>query len=146
VIYIAAREGFLWAEGWNFFEINLVKREFPDKRGETVGTENRHSSEYLCGFRLWQRWEYRSVYSVSFDAVIIRNQFGIYDCLNCFERYSVYVNKYPTRCNYTPFILSVNCSGCFGWFLHPSSGAQITVLRMMGGETTRNIQSSLQTK
>ena len=25
------------------------------------------------------------------------------------------------------FILSVNCSTCFGWFLHPSSGAQITV-------------------
>jgi len=24
-------------------------------------------------------------------------------------------------------LLSVNCSTCFGWFLHPSSGAQITV-------------------
>ena len=37
-----------------------------------------------------------------------------------------YTNKCPTRCNYTPFILTVNCSTCFEWFLHPSSGAQIT--------------------
>ena len=31
------------------------------------------------------------------------------------------VDKCPTRCNYIQFILSVNCSTCFGWFLHPSS-------------------------
>jgi len=37
------------------------------------------------------------------------------------------VNKYPTRCNYTQFILSVNYTTCFGWFLHLSSGAQIAV-------------------
>ena len=36
------------------------------------------------------------------------------------------ISKCSTRCNYTQFILSVNCSTCFGWFLHPSSGAQIT--------------------
>ena len=29
----------------------------------------------------------------------------------------VHVNKCPTRCNYTQFILSVNCPTCFGWFL-----------------------------
>jgi hypothetical protein len=34
-----------------------------------------------------------------------------------------YSNIYPTRCNVTPFILSGNSSICFGWFLHPSSGA-----------------------
>ena len=34
-----------------------------------------------------------------------------------------YVNKCLTRCNYTQFILFVNCSTCFGWSLHPSSGA-----------------------
>ena len=107
------------------------------------------------------------------------------------------VSKCPTRCTYTQFILSVNCSTRFGWFLRPSSGAQITVctasgtsqpllmpvtiveeftdnincvqlhlvghlltfrrifeilyiqlfvLLMMGGETTRNVQSSLQIK
>jgi len=37
------------------------------------------------------------------------------------------VNKYPTTCNYTQFILSVKCSTCFEWFFHLSSGAQITV-------------------
>jgi len=43
-----------------------------------------------------------------------------------------YVNKCPTRCNYTQFILSVNYSNCFGLFLHPSSGAQITVSTASG--------------
>ena len=42
------------------------------------------------------------------------------------------VNKYPTRFNYTQFILSVNCSTCFGRFLHPSSGAQIAVSTASG--------------
>jgi len=42
------------------------------------------------------------------------------------------VNKCPTRCNYKQFILSVNCSTYFGWFLHPSSGAQITVSTASG--------------
>ena len=34
---------------------------------------------------------------------------------------------YPTRCNVTQFILSENYSTCFGWYHHPSSGAQTTV-------------------
>jgi len=34
---------------------------------------------------------------------------------------------YPTRCNFTLFILSGNCSTCFRWYHHPSSGAQTTV-------------------
>jgi len=42
------------------------------------------------------------------------------------------VNKCPTRCNYAQFILSVNCSTCFEWFLHPSSGTQITVSTATG--------------
>jgi hypothetical protein len=29
---------------------------------------------------------------------------------------------YPTRCNVTQFILSGNCSTCFRWYNHPSSG------------------------
>jgi hypothetical protein len=36
-------------------------------------------------------------------------------------------NIYPKICNVTLFILSGNCSTCFGWCLHPSSGAQTTV-------------------
>ena len=42
---------------------------------------------------------------------------------------SIFMNHavYPTRCNFTQFILSENCSTCFGLYLHPSSGAQTTV-------------------
>jgi len=42
------------------------------------------------------------------------------------------VNKCPSRCNYTQFILSANCSICFGWSVHPSSAAQITVSTASG--------------
>jgi len=31
-----------------------------------------------------------------------------------------YYNIYPTRCNVAQFILSENCSTCFGWYIHPS--------------------------
>jgi len=43
---------------------------------------------------------------------------------------SINVQQYAT--NYTQFILSVNCCTCFGWFLHPSSGAQINVCTASG--------------
>ena len=33
----------------------------------------------------------------------------------------------PTRCNVTQFILSGKCSTYFGWYHHPSSGAQTTI-------------------
>jgi len=39
---------------------------------------------------------------------------------------------YPTRCNVTQFILSGNCSTCFGWYHHPSSGVQTTVSTASG--------------
>jgi len=42
------------------------------------------------------------------------------------------VNKCPPRCKCTQFIISVNCSTCFGWSLHPSSGAQTTVSAASG--------------
>ena len=35
-----------------------------------------------------------------------------------------YSNIYPTRFNVTQFILSGNCSTCFGWYHNPASGAQ----------------------
>jgi len=38
----------------------------------------------------------------------------------------------PTRCNVTQFIISGNCSTCFGWYLHPSSGAHATVSTASG--------------
>jgi len=41
-------------------------------------------------------------------------------------------NIYPTKCNVTQFILSGKCSTCFGWYYHPSSGAQTTVSTASG--------------
>jgi len=41
-------------------------------------------------------------------------------------------NIYPTRCNVTQFILSGNCSTCFGWYSHPSSGEHTTVSTTSG--------------
>ena len=35
------------------------------------------------------------------------------------ELWRKYSNIHPTRCNVTQFILSGNCSTCFGWYLHP---------------------------
>jgi len=29
-------------------------------------------------------------------------------------------------------LISVNCSTCFGWYLHPSSGAHVTVSTVSG--------------
>jgi len=43
-----------------------------------------------------------------------------------------YSNMYATRCNFKQFILSGNCSTCFGRYLHPSSGAQTTVSTASG--------------
>ena len=39
---------------------------------------------------------------------------------------------YPKRCKVTQFILSENCSTCFGWYHRPSSGAQTTVSTVSG--------------
>jgi len=39
---------------------------------------------------------------------------------------------YPTRYNVTQFILSGNCSTCFGWYVHLSSGAHTTVSTASG--------------
>jgi len=41
-------------------------------------------------------------------------------------------NKYPTRSNITQFILSGNCSTCFGWCHHPTSGVQTIVSTASG--------------
>ena len=61
-------------------------------------------------------------YQIAFE--VQAKSFHIYTFIICLQ---FYVNKCPTRCNYTQFILSVNCCTCFGWCLPPSSGSQITV-------------------
>jgi len=47
-----------------------------------------------------------------------------------FSNILIYV--YLRRCNVTRFILSGNCSTCFGWYYHPSSRAQTTVSTASG--------------
>jgi len=47
-------------------------------------------------------------------------------------RSDCYSSIYPTRCNVTQFILSGNCSTCFGWYHYPSPGAQTTVSTASG--------------
>jgi hypothetical protein len=51
-------------------------------------------------------------------------------------------NIYPTRCNVTQFILPRNCSTYFGWYHHPSPGAQTTVstanLHVSSGTSTNH--------
>jgi len=44
----------------------------------------------------------------------------------------IYSDIYLKRCNFTQFILAGICSTCFGWYLHPSSGAQTTVSTASG--------------
>jgi hypothetical protein len=41
----------------------------------------------------------------------------------------IFIQRYATI--YSLFI-SVNCSTCFGWYLHPSSGAHVTVSTATG--------------
>jgi hypothetical protein len=54
-----------------------------------------------------------------------------------------YSNIYPTRCKFTQYILSGNCSTCFGWYLHPSSGAQTTVSPASGISHTNSTHYSV---
>ena len=48
------------------------------------------------------------------------------------ELWQHYSNINPTRCDVTQFILSGNCSTCFGWYHHPSPGVQTTVSTASG--------------
>jgi hypothetical protein len=60
---------------------------------------------------------------------------AVKSCKRCKKKMKItyyYSNIYPTRCNVTQFILYGNCSTCFGWYHHPSSGAQTTVSTASG--------------
>ena len=62
-----------------------------------------------------------------------RLNFAVHSPLNHNNQKEIsYFNIYPTRCNITQFILSENCSTCFGWQHHPSSGTQTTVSTASG--------------
>ena len=80
------------------------------------------------------------LYTVYYISAIVQQDAAIYSLL--------YFCNCPTRCDYIQFIIflqlsnkmrlytvyyiSVNCSTCFGWYLHPSSGAQTTVSTASG--------------
>jgi hypothetical protein len=59
-----------------------------------------------------------------------------------FETPYSYSNIYTTRCNVTQFIISGNCSTCFGWFYHPSSEAQTTVPTAYGTSICHTVISN----
>ena len=63
--------------------------------------------------------------------IYIYEQYFTFNCHGSVHRNN-YSDIYPTRCNFTQFILSGNCSTCFVWYLHPSSGAQTTVSTASG--------------
>jgi hypothetical protein len=48
------------------------------------------------------------------------------------KRFLEYSNIYPTTCNVRQIIISGNCSTCFEWYFHPSSGAHTTVSTASG--------------
>jgi hypothetical protein len=56
----------------------------------------------------------------------------LYTCKIFLNVTKSYYNIYPTRYNVTQFILPGNCSTCFRWYHHPSSGAHTTVSTASG--------------
>jgi len=52
-----------------------------------------------------------------------------FDVLGSMHRKYFHFDIFP-RCNFTQFF--ENCSTCFGWYLHPSSGVHITVFTVSG--------------
>jgi hypothetical protein len=72
----------------------------------------------LCGLSFWQPC------SISYKQTA-PNTFYLYKFLMQIFSFTLkknilqYSNTYPTRCNLTQFIISENCSTCFGWYLHP---------------------------
>jgi len=93
------------------------------------GCENYHFHPLNAGIK--NTWRFTS--AVLCNAAITINLHSCFTCIvvslgsrtNCVSVKCV--NKCPTRCNYTQFILCVNCSTCFGLSLYSSSVAQITV-------------------
>ena len=46
--------------------------------------------------------------------------------------FKIYASNCPTRCNYIQFFIPLTRTACFGWYLHPSSGAHVTVSTASG--------------
>ena len=52
------------------------------------------------------------------------------------HRNNILVHKSQQDAHVTEFILSDSCSTCFGYYYHPSSGAQTTVTTASGNRYT----------
>jgi len=68
-------------------------------------------------------------YDLTNNTYIFLGGFNVHGSVH---RNNILIYIYPTRCNVRQFILSVNCSTCFGLYLHPSSEALTTVSTASG--------------
>jgi hypothetical protein len=78
-----------------------------------------------------QQWLCKSVTMPPYRCTACLVVFSFYtDCCPLVRAPWICVNNCPTRCDwlYTVYYISVNCSTCFGWWFHPSSGAHITAI------------------
>jgi len=85
---------------------------------------------------------YRSLLSIQTAAVV-----DVCQDKETYKATAIITFKGPCIVKYMPIIvqqdattyslfLSVNCSTCFGWYLHPSSGVHVTVSRASGTSKT----------
>jgi len=88
-------------------------------------------------FRLWDNvenmwWADRPKMTTQFVCRITKKRIQIHTHNILYKFFHNYSNIYPKRCNVTQFIISGNCSTCFGWYLHLLSGAHTTVSTTSG--------------
>jgi hypothetical protein len=53
------------------------------------------------------------------------------------------VNNCPTRCNLIQFSFPSNCSTCFGWYVHPSSGVRVNCNYSIWNRSNRMLPSAV---
>ena len=114
-----------WTSCWEF--ITVFNKCLPLDHFNQVERQPLERTLYVFPFRIDSDIQSRQrlVCCSKYEATIPESQYHT-------EMNQNYSNIYPTRCNVTQFILSGNCSTCFGWYLHPSSGAQTTVSTASG--------------
>jgi hypothetical protein len=83
-----------------------------------------------CGHIMSSKWAASLRYKKKHFGIRMKQQIVMTVLIqNTFQAIPIYN---PTRCKVTQFILFVNCTTCFGWYLHPSSGAH-TILSTASG-------------
>jgi hypothetical protein len=69
----------------------------------------------------------------SYDTTNNKPQFNIHGSVHC---NNILIQKFQQDAHVTEFILSDDCSTCFGYHCHPSSGAKTTVTTASGNRYT----------